>query len=144
VLRLINEPTAAAIAYGLDNGSEGLYAVYDLGGGTFDISLLRLTRGVFEVVATGGDAALGGDDFDRALADWALEGVQALNAARQACRACGSTGREGEALSDATTELVAALDSGELRVRCHPRAVRATGPAPDGQDAVRREAQGAA
>ncbi|MCK6433702.1 MAG: Fe-S protein assembly chaperone HscA [Burkholderiaceae bacterium] len=72
VLRLINEPTAAAVAYGLENGSEGLYAVYDLGGGTFDISLLRLSRGVFEVVATGGDAALGGDDFDRALADWAL------------------------------------------------------------------------
>ncbi len=71
VLRLINEPTAAAVAYGLDNGSEGLYAVYDLGGGTFDISLLRLSRGVFEVVATGGDAALGGDDFDHALADWA-------------------------------------------------------------------------
>jgi molecular chaperone HscA len=72
VLRLINEPTAAAVAYGLDNGSEGLYAIYDLGGGTFDISLLRLSRGVFEVVATGGDAALGGDDFDSALADWAL------------------------------------------------------------------------
>ena len=71
VLRLINEPTAAAVAYGLENGSEGLYAVYDLGGGTFDISLLRLQRGVFEVVATGGDAALGGDDFDHALADWA-------------------------------------------------------------------------
>ncbi len=71
VLRLINEPTAAAVAYGLENGSEGLYAVYDLGGGTFDISLLRLSRGVFEVVATGGDAALGGDDFDHALADWA-------------------------------------------------------------------------
>ncbi len=67
VLRLISEPTAAAVAYGLDHGSEGLYAVYDLGGGTFDISLLRLTRGVFEVVATGGDAALGGDDFDEAL-----------------------------------------------------------------------------
>jgi molecular chaperone HscA len=72
VLRLINEPTAAAVAYGLDNASEGLYAVYDLGGGTFDISLLRLTQGVFEVVATGGDAALGGDDFDAALADWAV------------------------------------------------------------------------
>ncbi|MFM7506806.1 MAG: Fe-S protein assembly chaperone HscA [Rubrivivax sp.] len=72
VLRLISEPTAAAVAYGLDHGSEGLYAVYDLGGGTFDISLLRLTRGVFEVVATGGDAALGGDDIDHALADWAL------------------------------------------------------------------------
>jgi len=72
VLRLINEPTAAAIAYGLDNGSEGLYAVYDLGGGTFDISILRLSQGVFEVVSTGGDSALGGDDYDRALADWLL------------------------------------------------------------------------
>ncbi len=82
VLRLISEPTAAAVAYGLDNGSEGLYAVYDLGGGTFDISLLRLTRGVFEVVATGGDAALGGDDIDHALADWALAqaGVAAASA----------------------------------------------------------------
>ena len=72
VLRLINEPTAAAIAYGLDNKSEGVFAVYDLGGGTFDISILRLTQGVFEVVATGGNSALGGDDYDRALADWAL------------------------------------------------------------------------
>jgi len=70
VLRLINEPTAAAIAYGLDNASEGVYAIYDLGGGTFDISILRLTQGVFEVIATGGDSALGGDDFDRALADF--------------------------------------------------------------------------
>jgi molecular chaperone HscA len=72
VLRLINEPTAAAIAYGLDNGMEGVYAIYDLGGGTFDVSILRLTRGVFEVVATGGDSALGGDDYDHALADWVL------------------------------------------------------------------------
>ena len=72
VLRLINEPTAAAIAYGLDHASEGLYAIYDLGGGTFDISILRLTRGVFEVLSTGGDSALGGDDYDRALADWVL------------------------------------------------------------------------
>ena len=71
VLRLINEPTAAAIAYGLDNGSEGIYAVYDLGGGTFDISVLKLSRGLFEVMATGGDSALGGDDFDAALAEWA-------------------------------------------------------------------------
>ena len=70
VLRLINEPTAAAIAYGLDQASEGVYAVYDLGGGTFDISILCLTRGVFEVLATGGDSALGGDDYDRALVDW--------------------------------------------------------------------------
>ncbi|MEO5845061.1 MAG: Fe-S protein assembly chaperone HscA [Caldimonas sp.] len=82
VLRLISEPTAASIAYGLDNGSEGLYAVYDLGGGTFDISLLRMTRGVFEVVATGGDTALGGDDIDSALAAWALSraGVVAASA----------------------------------------------------------------
>ncbi|MCD8547290.1 MAG: Fe-S protein assembly chaperone HscA [Aeromonadaceae bacterium] len=72
VLRLLNEPTAAAVAYGLDSGQEGLIAVYDLGGGTFDISILRLHRGVFEVLATGGDSALGGDDFDHALADWLL------------------------------------------------------------------------
>ncbi|MEY4712760.1 MAG: putative chaperone, Hsp70 (DnaK) family, partial [Pseudomonadota bacterium] len=78
VLRLINEPTAAAIAYGLDNASEGIYAVYDLGGGTFDISILSLSRGVFEVLATGGDSALGGDDYDRALAEvmCAQAGVQ--------------------------------------------------------------------
>ena len=76
VLRLLNEPTAAAIAYGLDNQSEGLYAIYDLGGGTFDISLLQLSRGVFEVVATGGDSALGGDDIDHALADAALQDAQ--------------------------------------------------------------------
>ena len=72
VLRLINEPTAAALAYGLDNASEGVYAVFDLGGGTFDVSILRLTQGVFEVIATGGDSALGGDDYDRLLADWLL------------------------------------------------------------------------
>jgi len=73
VLRLLNEPTAAAIAYGLENASEGVYAVYDLGGGTFDISILRLSRGVFEVVATSGDAALGGDDFDHRLFCWILD-----------------------------------------------------------------------
>ncbi|MGL6159299.1 Fe-S protein assembly chaperone HscA [Microbulbifer sp.] len=73
VLRLLNEPTAAAVAYGLDKGEEGLIAVYDLGGGTFDISILRLSRGVFEVMATGGDTALGGDDFDRAIATWVAE-----------------------------------------------------------------------
>jgi molecular chaperone HscA len=77
VLRLINEPTAAAIAYGLDNASEGVYAVFDLGGGTFDISVLRLSRGVFEVIATGGDSALGGDDYDDALAQWLLAQAQA-------------------------------------------------------------------
>ena len=73
VLRLLNEPTAAAIAYGLDNASEGIYAVYDLGGGTFDISVLKLTKGVFEVLATGGDSALGGDDFDHRLFCWIIE-----------------------------------------------------------------------
>jgi molecular chaperone HscA len=97
VLRLINEPTAAAIAYGLDNASEGVYAIYDLGGGTFDISILRLTQGVFEVVATGGDSALGGDDYDRALVAWVLAkaglGPDTLNPSDkavllQAARAC--------------------------------------------------------
>jgi len=73
VLRLLNEPTAAAIAYGLDNASEGTYAIYDLGGGTFDISILKLTRGVFEVLATNGDSALGGDDFDHRVHCWMLE-----------------------------------------------------------------------
>ena len=81
VLRLLNEPTAAAIAYGLDSGQEGVIAVYDLGGGTFDVSILRLSRGVFEVLATGGDTALGGDDFDHLLAGWIVEqtGVQPQN-----------------------------------------------------------------
>ncbi|QLE85978.1 Fe-S protein assembly chaperone HscA [Shewanella sp. Scap07] len=84
VLRLLNEPTAAAIAYGLDSGQEGLIAIYDLGGGTFDISILRLNRGVFEVLATGGDSALGGDDFDQAIynhlqAAWQLENLDASN-----------------------------------------------------------------
>lgn len=97
VLRLINEPTAAAIAYGLDNASEGIFAVYDLGGGTFDISILRLTKGVFEVLATGGDSALGGDDYDRALVDWVLAraglAADALTASdtaalQRAARAC--------------------------------------------------------
>ncbi|MBK9246071.1 MAG: Fe-S protein assembly chaperone HscA [Burkholderiales bacterium] len=73
VLRLLNEPTAAALAYGLDNAAEGIYAIYDLGGGTFDISILKLTQGVFEVLSTGGDSALGGDDFDHRLYCWALE-----------------------------------------------------------------------
>jgi molecular chaperone HscA len=76
VLRLLNEPTAAAIAYGLDNASEGVYAVYDLGGGTFDISILRLSKGVFEVLATNGDSALGGDDFDHRVFCWALEAAK--------------------------------------------------------------------
>jgi len=83
VLRLVNEPTAAALAYGLDSGAEGVYAIYDLGGGTFDISLLRLQKGVFQVLATGGDAALGGDDFDHVLAEWAIKqaGIADLDSA---------------------------------------------------------------
>jgi molecular chaperone HscA len=117
VLRLINEPTAAAIAYGLDNGSEGIYAVYDLGGGTFDISILRLSQGVFEVIATGGDAALGGDDYDRALADWVLAqtGQQAVTASdkvalQTAARACK------EALS-ATESVAISADLSSASVR---------------------------
>jgi len=113
VLRLINEPTAAAIAYGLDNASEGVYAIYDLGGGTFDISILKLTQGVFEVVATGGDSALGGDDYDHALADWVLAqtGTPVTNATDKAAlmaaaRACK------EALTDADTVTFRALVSG--------------------------------
>jgi molecular chaperone HscA len=119
VLRLINEPTAAAVAYGLDTGSEGLYAVYDLGGGTFDVSLLRLSRGVFEVVATGGDAALGGDDFDHALADWAVaqRGVSLVTPHdKRAILVAARAAKEALSLSD-QTDLVASLDAGELRVR---------------------------
>jgi molecular chaperone HscA len=104
VLRLINEPTAAAIAYGLDNASEGVYAVYDLGGGTFDISILRLARGVFEVIATGGDSALGGDDYDRALADLLLQraGIEAASAADKATVKVAARGGK-ERLTEADT-----------------------------------------
>jgi len=119
VLRLINEPTAAAIAYGLDNHSEGIFAVYDLGGGTFDISILRLTQGVFEVVATGGNSALGGDDYDSVLADWALAkaGFSALDnagdkaALRRAARAAK------EALStQVSVDFALDLSAGHLQV----------------------------
>ena len=113
VLRLINEPTAAAIAYGLDNASEGVYAIYDLGGGTFDISILRLSQGVFEVIATGGDSSLGGDDYDQALADWVLTqvGVQVSTASdkagiKAAARACK------EALSASNKVAIHALLTG--------------------------------
>jgi molecular chaperone HscA len=115
VLRLINEPTAAAVAYGLDNASEGLYAVYDLGGGTFDISLLRLTKGVFEVVATGGDAALGGDDFDAALADWALaQAGRAVSGAHDKRKVLVAARAAKEALTDATTARLRCELSGGL------------------------------
>ncbi len=118
VLRLINEPTAAAIAYGLDNGSEGLYAVYDLGGGTFDISLLRLSRGVFEVVATGGDAALGGDDFDRVIADAMLaQAGLVADSAHDKRAVLVAARRAKEALSEAEqVSFVAQLDAGELQL----------------------------
>ena len=118
VLRLINEPTAAALAYGLDNASEGIYAVYDLGGGTFDISVLRLSQGVFEVLSTGGDSALGGDDYDRALARYAMEatGVKVStdsdkSAVLVAARRCK------EALSSENNVVFdALLSDGELRL----------------------------
>lgn len=117
LLRLINEPTAAAIAYGLDNASEGIYAVYDLGGGTFDISILRLTQGVFEVISTGGDSALGGDDYDAALVQWVLEQTQ-LQAAgsedraalRVAARACK------EALTDDENAQFSAVLAGGVQL----------------------------
>ena len=114
LLRLINEPTAAAIAYGLDNGSEGIYAVYDLGGGTFDISILRLTKGVFEVISTGGDSALGGDDYDAALGQWvqeragvALVAAEDRAALRVASKACKERLTQAE-----STQFVLTLPSG--------------------------------
>ena len=119
VLRLISEPTAAAIAYGLENGSEGLYAVYDLGGGTFDISLLRLEKGVFEVVATGGDSALGGDDFDALLAGWALES-SGMNAStpqdKRAVLVAARAAKEKLSAADHAT-LGCPLNGGELSQR---------------------------
>jgi molecular chaperone HscA len=119
VLRLINEPTAAAIAYGLEHGSEGLYAIYDLGGGTFDVSLLRLSAGVFEVVATGGDTALGGDDIDHLLADWALAraGLAAVSAEDKRA-VLVATRSAKEKLSVADHAIVACpLSVGDLNLR---------------------------
>lgn len=116
VLRLLNEPTAAAIAYGLDNAAEGVYAVYDLGGGTFDISVLKLTKGVFEVMATGGDSALGGDDFDQRLLCWIVEqaGLQPLSA--EDTRLLMTRARAAkEALSEADSTVIdAVLGTGEI------------------------------
>ena len=137
VLRLISEPTAAAIAYGLDNASEGLYAVYDLGGGTFDISLLRMTQGVFEVIATGGDSALGGDDIDAALADWSLAqaGVTAadahdrraaLVAARAAKEALSSADEAGFECSIGGAAVVLRLSRGDLEALAEPWVARTT------------------
>ena len=120
VLRLINEPTAAAIAYGLDNASEGVYAVFDLGGGTFDISILRLTQGVFEVLATGGDSALGGDDYDQALADAAMVQHPALQAVtaedKTQLKAAARAAKEALTTADSVT-LNASLSTGNLSVQ---------------------------
>ncbi|WBY01833.1 Fe-S protein assembly chaperone HscA [Ramlibacter tataouinensis] len=117
VLRLINEPTAAAIAYGLDNGSEGLYAVYDLGGGTFDISILRLARGVFEVIATGGDSALGGDDYDQALAEHLLvtAGVNAPTPADKAAVKIAARSAKEQLTETDRVEAVLPLSGGDVR-----------------------------
>ena len=115
VLRLLNEPTAAAIAYGLDQASEGVFAVYDLGGGTFDISILRLTRGVFEVLSTGGDSALGGDDFDHRLFCWIIEQAHLSPLSDEDMRLLMVKAREAKELlsTNAETHIDAALSSGE-------------------------------
>lgn len=145
VLRLLNEPTAAAVAYGLDKNAEGVVAIYDLGGGTFDISILRLTRGVFEVLATGGDTALGGDDFDHAIAGWIIEQadispdldpgaqrrlLQTACAAKEALTASGSTpvsyeGWSGELTRTRLESLIDPLIQRSLKA-CR-RAVRDSG-----------------
>ena len=116
VLRLLNEPTAAAIAYGLDHAAEGTYAVYDLGGGTFDLSILRLSRGVFEVLATGGDSALGGDDFDHRLFCWIIEQAKLLPLSLQDSRALMVKARDvKERLSvDPEVRANAVLSTGEV------------------------------
>ncbi len=115
VLRLLSEPTAAAIAYGLDNASEGIFAVYDLGGGTFDISILKLTRGVFEVLSTGGDSALGGDDFDHRLFCWIIEQAQLAPLSDHDTRTLMVKARAVKELlsTQDSAPIVATLDSGE-------------------------------
>jgi molecular chaperone HscA len=115
VLRLLNEPTAAAIAYGLDNGSEGVYAVYDLGGGTFDVSILKLTKGVFEVLATGGDSALGGDDFDHRLFCWVINQAGLEPLSDEDTSLLMVKAREAKELLSTKTETTidATLESGE-------------------------------
>ena len=116
VLRLLNEPTAAAIAYGLDNASEGVYAVYDLGGGTFDISILKLSRGVFEVLATNGDSALGGDDFDQRIYCWILEksGLSQLSANDTRLLLTHARAAKEQLTDNAQTQITAVLGGGEL------------------------------
>jgi molecular chaperone HscA len=115
VLRLLNEPTAAAIAYGLDNAAEGIYAVYDLGGGTFDISILKLSKGVFEVMATNGDAALGGDDFDQRLFCWVVDRAKLAPLSAEDTRLLLTESRSAKEFLTAHTEarVLATLASGE-------------------------------
>ncbi len=116
VLRLLSEPTAAAIAYGLDQGSEGVFAVYDLGGGTFDISILKLSKGVFEVLATGGDSALGGDDFDHRLFCWIMEHAKLAPLSDEDTATLMVKSRQAKELlsTNASTTIDAILDSGEI------------------------------
>jgi len=116
VLRLLNEPTAAAIAYGLENAAEGIYAVYDLGGGTFDISILKLSKGVFEVMATNGDAALGGDDFDQRLFCWILERAKLPPLSAEDARILLTESRAAKELLTTHSEarISATLASGEM------------------------------
>ena len=116
VLRLLNEPTAAAIAYGLDNAAEGIYAVYDLGGGTFDISILRLSRGVFEVLATGGDSSLGGDDFDQRIFCWILEAAKLKPLSAEDARLLLTCAREAKEYltPHGVAPITARLGSGEV------------------------------
>lgn len=157
VLRLLNEPTAAAVAYGLDNASEGVYAIYDLGGGTFDLSVLRLRQGVFEVLATAGNTALGGDDFDRRLADWFVSETdlaltpagygELLNQARRVKEALSSaeaveialdTGAGAPAVRQITRNRFAELtaDLVEKTLQLTRRALRYAGFTPDQIDGV--------
>lgn len=116
VLRLLNEPTAAAIAYGLDNAAEGIYAVYDLGGGTFDISILNLSKGVFEVLATGGDSALGGDDFDQRIFCWILTAAQLKPLSAEDTRLLLTRAREAKEYLTfhGVAPVTARLSSGEI------------------------------
>ncbi|MBF0132278.1 MAG: Fe-S protein assembly chaperone HscA [Magnetococcales bacterium] len=109
VLRLVNEPTAAALAYGLDQGREGLYAIYDLGGGTFDISILRLTQGVFQVLSTGGDSALGGDDFDHLLCEYILKEMDEADPSPAVLQICKAAARQAK-------EMLSRVDVCEVRV----------------------------
>lgn len=119
VLRLLNEPTAAAVAYGLDNASEGVFAIFDLGGGTFDISILRLQRGVFEVLATNGDSALGGDDFDAVIARWIEQQTGFANLSAGECRSILGQARVAK-------EALTAADAADIQVQLQGQVIKLT------------------